>query len=172
MPRYERQIMLTELKECLKGSPYIFISCVKGLKVAEVSELRRNLESKVQRSLLVKNSLLRLTLKETNASDEAKNLVDGQVLAVFANKEPQDVSKVLVDYVKKNEKFVLRGAILDGTTVNVNYVKQLAGLPSRQELLTKVVCGMNAPIAGFVLTLGALIRSLAIVLSRVSEKKN
>ncbi len=110
-------------------------------------------------------------MKENGLNGEAGEFVKDQVLITFGNQEPQDISKALVDFVKNHEKLILQGAIVDGKVVKADYIVQLATLPSREELLAKAVSGINAPIAGFVLTLGGLIRSFAIVLNRVAEKK-
>lgn len=172
MPRLEKEIIIKELKDCIKDNPYVFFSSVAGLSVADISELRRSLEPKSQRALLVKNSLMKRVLNESGANGEATGFLKDQVLVTFGNQEPQDISKALVDFIKDHEKLILRGAIIEGKAVNPDYVKQLAKLPSKQELLGKMVSGINAPIAGFVLTLGGLIRSFAIALNRVAEKKN
>jgi large subunit ribosomal protein L10 len=172
MPKLEKEIMIDELKSCFKENPYVFFSSIAGLSVEDISGLRRSLEPKSKRALVVKNSLARRVLEETGANGSAKDFIEGQVLVAFGDQEPQDISKAFVDFGKENEKLVLKGAIIDGKAVKPDYLKQLAKLPSKQELLGKVVAGINAPISGFVLTLGGLIRSFAIVLNRVAEKKN
>ncbi len=172
MPKFEKEIMISELKNCFEGNPYVFFSSVRGLDVTAVSELRQALEPKARKALVVKNSLARKVLEERGVNGASQDLIKDQVMITFGNQEPQDISKALVDFLKDHEKFVLHGAIIEGKTVGLDYVKQLAKLPSKEELLAKVVSGINAPIAGFVLTLGGLIRSFAIALNGVAEKKN
>ncbi len=171
MPKIEKEIMAKELKNCFEQNPYVFFTSVKGLSVADLTELRRNLESKSKRAMLSKNSLTERILKERGLNGEAKKLIQDSVLLTFGNKNPQEISKVFVEFLKGHEKMVLRGAILDGKVVQPAEIKELAKLPSREVLLGKVVSGINAPIAGLVLTLGALVRSFVIVLNQVAEKK-
>jgi large subunit ribosomal protein L10 len=172
MPRLEKETIVNEIKISYKESPYVFFSSVSGLSVADISELRRALETKAQRAMVVKNSLMKRVLKENGANGEATEFLKDQVLVAFGTKEPQDISKALVDFIKDHEKLILRGAIIEGKIVNSDYVKQLAKLPSKKELLGMVVSGINAPIAGFVLTLGGLVRSFVIALNQVAKKKN
>jgi large subunit ribosomal protein L10 len=171
MPKFEKDLMTSELKGYFEKNPYVFFTSITGLKVADVTELRRSLEGKGEKALLVKNTLAERILKERGLNGEAKALLKDSVLLTFANKNPQDVSKAIVEFTKAKEKCVLRGAILDGKVVEPAVIKQLATLPSREVLLGKVVSGMNAPIAGLVLTLGGLVRAFAVVLNQVAEKK-
>ncbi len=171
MPKFEKDLMSRELKGYFDKNPYVFFTSITGLKVADVTELRRSVEGKGEKALLVKNSLAERILKERGLNGEIQKLLKDSVILTFANKNPQDVSKAIVEFAKTREKCVLRGAILDGKVVEPAVIKQLATLPSREVLLGKVVSGMNAPIAGLVLTLGALVRSFVVVLNQVAEKK-
>ena len=171
MPRYEKEVMLSELKGCLKDNSLIFFSAVNGLKVEEMNELRRALETKTNRALIVKNSIAEKALKDAGFNGEVSKYLKDVVLITFGDKEPQDISKAFVDFSKNHEKLSLRGAILDGKVVALEEVKELAKLPSREVLLGKVVGGINAPISGFVLTLSGLLRSFVSVLNQVAEKK-
>jgi len=171
MPKFEKDLMTAELKACFEKNPYVFFTSITGLNVADVTELRRAVEGKGQRALLVKNSLAERVLKERGLNGDTQKLLKDSVLVTFANKNPQDVSKAIVEFAKTKEKLVLRGAILDGKVVEPAVIKQLATLPSREVLLGKVVSGINAPIAGLVLTLGGLVRAFAVVLNQVAEKK-
>jgi large subunit ribosomal protein L10 len=149
----------------------VFFTSVTGLKVADVSELRRSLQNKSGRAVVVKNSLAKRVLKERGFNGNVEKLFQDSVLVTFGNKNPQDISKAFVDFLKGHEKLVLRGAILDGKVVEASVIKELAKLPSREVLLGRLVCGINAPISGLVLTLGAVVRSLVVVLNQVAEKK-
>jgi large subunit ribosomal protein L10 len=171
MPRFEKDVMIKELKACFDKSPYVFFSSIGGLSVSEVTQLRQALQPKSSRALVVKHTFAKRVLKEKGLADALEPIFKDSMLLTFGDKDPQDISKLLVDFLKGHEKFVLRGAIFEGKVIETSLVKEMAKLPSRQVLLGKVVSGMNAPIAGLVLTLGSLVRSFVVVLNQIAEKK-
>ena len=92
-------------------------------------------------------------------------------MITFGDKDPQDISKKLVDFAKTNDKWKPAGVIFEGQIYGEEFVKQLAKLPSRKELLTQLVLRLNSPIQGFANVLGALTRNLVVVLEEVRKKK-
>ena len=101
----------------------------------------------------------------------AARFLEGSILVTLGVQEPQLVSKTLVDFVKGRENMELRGMILDGRILEGSFVRELARLPGRKELLTQVAIRMKSPITGFVLTLKGLVQSLVIALSEIQKKK-
>lgn len=162
--------MLEEIKREFEANPYCFISSFQGLTVADYSDLRRGLEKVSNRSLVVKHALVRKVFSSLNLT-EAEKFLKGSVIVTFADKEPQLISKTVFDFAKTNQKFSPVGVVLDHKVYDESYIKQLAKLPSRQELLAQVVTRINSPITGLVLTLGQLIRGLAVALNEVKKKK-
>ena len=140
------------------------------MSAADFVELRRKLEKVTDKTVAVKNSITRLAFKKIGITD-AKGLLKGPVFLAIGNKEPQLISKVLVEFAKGRENFQLDGAYLEGNVVPGEYVKSLAALPSREALIASVVGGLNAPISGFVNVMGQLIRSLAIALDQIHKTK-
>ena len=99
------------------------------------------------------------------------HLSAGSVVITFGDKDPQEISKKLVDFAKTHEKWKPAGVIFEGQVYGEDFVKQLAKLPSRKELLTQLVLRMNSPIQGFANVLGALTRNLVVALEEVRKKK-
>ena len=93
------------------------------------------------------------------------------LVITFGDKDPQEISKRLVDFSKTNAKWKPAGVIFEGQVYGEDFVKQLAKLPSRKELLTQLVLRMNSPIQGFANVLGALTRNLVVALEEVRKKK-
>lgn len=170
MPSLEKTIMVREVLKKNEKRPYVFFAQFSKLSVSDLADLRRNL-LKTAKCMVVKNTIAKKAFQEMGF-DGASNFIQGQTFITSCLEEPQKVSKILVDFTKeREEQFQIKGGLVDGKTVEVSYVKQLAKLPSKQELLTKTVVGMKSPITGFVLTLNAVIRSFAIVLNQVAVKK-
>lgn len=170
MPGVEKELMLKEVQQKIEGCPYIFFAKFKGLRVNDFSQLRRSLEKISKSCFVAKNSLLRKALTSSGMS-LINGLLEGSVVLITTEKDPQVVSKLLVDFAKDKESFQLAGASIEGRLSDSAFVKELAKLPSRIKLIAKTVGGMKAPITGFVLSLRGLLSSLLSVLDQVSKKR-
>ncbi len=170
MPSLVQDKMMKEVKKEFEANPYAFISTFQGVAVADISDLRRNLEKVAKRSVVVKHSIVRKVFSDLQL-EGADKFLKNNVLVTMGDKEPQMISKTLVDFAKKNEKFLPAGVVLDGRVYDKAYVKVLAQLPSRHELLTQVVVRVKSPISGFVLTLSQLLRGFVVALNEVKRKK-
>ncbi|MFZ5802329.1 MAG: 50S ribosomal protein L10 [Candidatus Omnitrophota bacterium] len=173
MPSIINKMIMDEAVREFEKYPYIFISAFDGVSVAKISDLRRKLEKCSNRSLVVKHRIAVKAFEKINIPlGGAEQGFKGNVILTMSDKEPQAVSKVLVDYAKENEKFKTNGVIFERKIYAQEFVKSLATLPSRHELLTQVVVRMKSPISGLVLTLGQVIRGLAVALNEIKKKKS
>ena len=170
MPSAIKEIMLNEIKKEFEENTYAFISSFDGLTVSDMSELRRNLSKSAKRSIVVKHTLAKRVFGDMKWQD-AEKFLKGQVLVTVGSEEPQAVSKVIVDFAKTNKKLAPVGVVFENKVYDTSYVKSLAQLPSRQELLTQVVVRIKSPITGLVMTLGQLVRGLVVALNEVKKKK-
>lgn len=171
MPSLAKELMLQELLNMLESKNYIFFARYQGLPATEFVELRRKLEKVADRTVVVKNTLTRLAFKQLGIK-EINGLLKGSLLLALGVKEPQLISRVLVDFAKGRDNFQLDGAFLDGQVYPSQYLQSLANLPSRKVLLATVVHRMNGPISGFVNILGQLMNSLVIALDQIQKKKS
>lgn len=170
MPSLAKELMLKELMNTLKSKDYIFFAHYQGLPATEFVELRRKLEKVVDRTVVVKNTLTRLAFKQMGV-DEINGMLKGSMLLAVGKKDPQNISRVLVDFAKGRENFQVDGAFLEGQVFPLQYLQSLANLPSREVLLATVVNRMNGPISGFVNVLGQLMNSLVIAIDQIQKKK-
>jgi large subunit ribosomal protein L10 len=90
----------------------------------------------------------------------------------LGSRDPQEISKAIVEFAKTNQRFVPRGVVFEGKAYGADFVKSLSKLPSRRELLTQVVVRIKSPISGVVLTLGQLMRGLVCALNEIKNKKS
>ena len=165
-----KEKMMEELRGQFEGNPYAFISRFESLTVAQMSDLRRALEKVSKRSLVVKHALVKRVFDELQQGDAAAFL-DGSVVMTFGDKDPQKISKALVEYAKGNNKFAPSGVVFEQKVYDQEFVKRLAALPSREELLTQVVIRVKSPISGFVMTLSQLVRGLVVALNEVKKQR-
>ena len=170
MPGIEKEVMLKEVSKKIEGVPYIFFGKFKGLAVNDFAQLRRNVEKSSTHCFVAKNTLLKKAFASVGI-EKAESMLEGSLLLVTAEKDPQILSKVLVDFAKDKESFKLAGACVEGKMLEASFVRELSRLPSRIELIAKAVGGMKSPITGFVLTLRGVLSSFVNVLDQVSKQK-
>lgn len=170
MPSYAKELMMQEIEKCFEANPYIFISGLDSMSVADLSEFRKNIQSVSNRSILVKHTFAKKVFAKHNAA-QADKLLKGAVVLTFGDKEPQNISKKIVEFTKTNQKLVPAGVIFEKNVYDKEFVKQLANLPSRQELLTQALIRMKSPITGFVLTLNQVLRGVVVALNEIKKLK-
>jgi len=170
MPSVVNQMMLKEMQVALDRTPYAFISHFEGMSVADLSDLRRKLEKVSRRSIVIKHALARKAFEAYDVRGVEKYF-KGNTMITLGDKDPQAISKAIVDFAKANNKFAPTGVVFERQLYDESFVKVLASMPSRHELLTQMVVRMKSPISGFVITLGQLIRGLAIAINEIKKKK-
>jgi len=171
MPGLEKELMMKELAAKIEGCAYLFLAGFQNLSVNEFSALRRMMEKTAKSCFVTKKTLLE-KLFEASGLPKMNGTLKGSVVLIAAEKDPQIIAKALFDFAKgKPQGLEVACAVLDGKALDANFVKELSKLPSRIELIAKVVGGMKSPITGFVLTLNGVLRSFVCVLNEVSKKK-
>lgn len=170
MPSYIKELMMKEVVDQFEKNSAAFISNFDKLSVADLSEFRRQVEKVAGRTMVVKHSMAKKVFANKNIS-EAEKLLNAQVLVTFGQKEPQVISKTIVEFAKTHQNLVPSGMVLDNKVYGAEFVKQLAKLPSRHELLTQVVVRVKSPMSGLVLTLNQLVRGVVVALNEVKKKK-
>ncbi len=165
-----KELMLKEIEKQFEGNAYAFFSTFDGVSVADMTDYRRTIEKVAGRSIVIKHSLAK-KLFASRKLGKAEDFLKGSVVVTFSPKDPQVASKAIVDFIKTHEKFVPAGVIFENAVYGQEFVKQLARLPSRHELLTQVVIRVKSPISGFVSTLGAITRGLVIAINEIKKQK-
>ena len=99
-------------------------------------------------------------------------MLAGPSAFVFASGDPVASAKALKSFAKENDKLVIKGGILDGKAMNADQVKAIADLPSREELLAKLLRTLQNPMSGLVRVLNGPATGLAQALNQIAEKKN
>ncbi len=170
MPSLVRQHMLDEIRKEFDANPYAFITSFEKATVADSADFRRALEKVSSRSLVIKQTLAKKVLLDMKC-ETAEKYLKGSVLVTFGDKDPQNISKAIVDFVKTNKKFGVGGVVFESQVYDSEFVNQLAKLPSRHELLTQVVVRVKSPISGFVMTLSQVLRGLVVVVSEIKKQR-
>lgn len=165
----QKQEVVKELTERIRESKGIVLADYRGLTVEQDTELRVALRKAGVDYRVVKNTLTRFAMKE-NGLDAIDTHLNGPT-AIAMSGDPVAPAKVLAEYSKKYEKLELKAGVVEGRIIDVDGVKALADLPSREVLVAKVLGGFNAPITGFVNVLNGNIRGLVVALNAIAEKR-
>jgi large subunit ribosomal protein L10 len=171
MNRQEKEHIIETLKSSFAANQTSFLINYKGMDVAEVTTLRKELRNKGGSFKVAKVTLIRRAMHDLPAIEGFLPLIKDQVGIVFAEKEATAVAKVLNEFSKQNPKLHILAGRMEDTILTKDSVAVLASLPSKEILLAKVCGSLNAPIAGFVGTLNALLVKLVLVLRAVEESK-
>lgn len=168
--RPEKASKVAELKDLLTSSKGVVLVNYCGLTVAEDTELRAKMREAGVKYMVAKNTFTRIAAKEAGIEGLDSVLEHNTALA-FSAEDPVAPAKILNDFSKDHEALELKAGILDGKVIAVDEVKALAELPSRDELLAKLVGSMQAPISGLVNVLQGTIRNFVYTLEAVRQKK-
>lgn len=162
--------VVEDIKEKIQNSKSVVLVKFEGLTVAEDTALRREFRKNNVEYKVLKNTLIKRAFNDMGVTDFDDDL-NGPTSVAFGTDET-GAAKVIIDAVKKYEnKVSVKSAFVDGGKVDENGVKALAAMPSKEQLIAKMLGSLQAPIANFVGVLSAMPRSLVIALNAVAEKK-
>ncbi len=172
MKREDKEKQVAWLREQFQGVRALFLTDFQGLTVAEMNELRTQLRARGIKYKVMKNTLVRLAYKDTGVEVVGDDLVGPRAAAwTDSDENVPAMAKVLVDFAKGHPKMGLVRGALHGKIVEPSDLETLSKLPSREELLAKLLGTMKAPVGAFVNTLAAVPRSLLNALKAIEEKK-
>jgi len=142
----------------------------KGLDVLKMTDLRAQLRNEGVRMEVVKNTLLDRASQGTDAA-LMKDLYKGPNAIVLSADDPVAPARILVNFAKDNDKLEIKAGALSGKLLTLEEIKHLAKMPSRDELLGKLVYTLNAVPTSFVNVLSGVPRSFVNVLNAVKDQK-
>ena len=161
----EKQAVVAEVAKQVAGAQAIVMAENRGLPVAQLTQLRAKARASGVYFRVVKNTLVRRAVADTPFASLTDKMVGP--LAYGIGPDPVAVAKVLNDFAKGNDKFVITGGAMPGQVMSAKEITALASLPSRDELLAKLLGTMQAPVTKFVRTLNEVpsrfVRTLAAV---------
>ena len=170
-----KQAVVAQLKEQLESAKGVVLTSYKGLTVAQDTELRRELREAGFSYHVVKNTMLRIAAKEAGIEGIEEHL-EGTTAFAFSTEDAVAPAKVICGFIKKNkledaEVLTVKVGMVEGKVIGVDEVKALAALPSREELIAKLLGSMNAPISNTVNVLQGVIRNAVYVLDAIRSQK-
>lgn len=170
MNREEKTKEMQHLSERVKKAQVMLFADYRGLKVAEVTELRSKLREGESAFKVVKNRLFKRVLKEQGL-EQLEKYFTGPTAMATSDVDPVSPAKTLVDFAKGHEHLEVKGGYLEGKDLSPADIMALAKMPSREELLSRMLGSMNAPATNMAGVLAAVPRKLLYALNAIKDTK-
>jgi large subunit ribosomal protein L10 len=166
--RSEKQADLDKLKTELTKVSTVILTTFQGITVEQDTKLRRAVQAAGGKYKVVKNTLAERAGAGTPAEGLLKNLSGTNSIA-YTNTDPVALAKALTKVAKDVPSFQFRAGVVEGRVINIVEIQQLANLPSREELISKIMFLLNAPAQRIAVALNALPRNIAVVVSEAAK---
>ena len=170
MATAEKQETVAQLADSMSAAKAIFLADFTGMDVETVTEMRRKLRAASVDYKVVKNRLAKRAAEAAGLGGLVEYLT-GPTAMAFAGEDPVESAKILQEYAGDNGKIAIKTGLFEGQFLTPDRVKEMASLPSHQELLSKLVYTVQSPLSGFAGILNGLLRNLVGALSAVQEKQ-
>jgi large subunit ribosomal protein L10 len=170
MPRPEKVQAVADIKVRIQGAQAVFLAEYAGLSVKDQQALRRELRANDAEFKVVKMTLARLAASDLEI-DSLDDLLLGPTGLAFADGDPVGAAKVLKDFAKTHDVFVIKGGLLGVDFLSPEKIAELADIEPREVLLANIAGAMKAPMVNLAGLLAALPRNTASVLQQLLEKK-
>ena len=162
---------LNQLKKELEAAKNLFVAQFQGITVAQDSELRRKIRETKSEYRVVKNTLARIAAKGTPAESLSSSFEKTTSIAYNAS-DPVSLAKALTAYAKANPVFTFKAGMVEGRVVNIADIAIIAAMPSKEELISKLLFLINSPAQRLAVVMNGVARNLAVVVSQAVEKKS
>lgn len=166
----QKQATVSEIKEKIEKAQSMVLVDYRGLNVADVTELRAKFREAGVDYKVYKNTLMTRAFNEMGLSEFTKYF-EGPNAIAFAYEDMTGAARVSTQFAKDHELLEIKAGIVDGKVIELDEIKALADLPSKEVLIAQVLGGFNAPIQGFANVLSGTMRSLVIALDQIRAKQ-
>ncbi len=170
MGRSERAASISTLRQKLSGARSAVLTDFRGLSVAEMTELRTLLRKSAVEYTVVKNTLAKIAVAQTELASLAAHL-EGPTAIAISRADPMAPSKVLTTWSKTRPTFTIKGGVVEGRLMSAADIAILAALPPREVLLARLAGTLQVPLQGLANVMAGPIRALASALDQVRQRK-
>jgi len=171
LTKQQKQKILEDLKEKLDKQKAILFADFTGLKVKDFSNLRKKLKKEGSELKVAKKTLFGLALKNAGFEIPLKKM-NGEITAVFDYEDELAAAKTVYQFTETNKNLKILGGIFEQKFIEAEKLIELAKLPTKKELLGRLIGSISAPLSGFINVLEGNIKSLVYVLSSIKGRQN
>ncbi len=170
LTRSDKEQLLEQYENGLAQAPHAFLLGYQGITVPQVTELRNRVRNSGGEYVVVKNTVA-LRAIDSKALAQLKDHFVGPTAVVFSAKDPVALAKALTDSVKDMPALQFKAGLVEGRAIAAEQIKDIASLPSREELIAKLLFLLQSPIVRFARVLAAVPQSFVMVLDQIRIKR-
>ena len=168
MNKAEKQQTVESLSDQFRSIESAFLINYRGLKVVDVTELRRKIREIDGCYVVVKNTLATRAAKQTKL-EQLEPYFEGPTAVAYHRKDVVGMAKLLTEINKSNPNFAFKAALVEGKVVPTSEIQAIASMPSREVMLGKLAFLLKAPLQRLTMVLKAPVRNLGLVLKQVPK---
>ena len=168
--REQKSEAISQFSEGIGSATNAFVLDFKGITVPQVTELRKQVRETGSEYVVVKNTLALIAVKDSPLTKLSGHF-SGMTAVAYNTTDAVALAKVLTKFAKDVPVVQFKGAMLAGQVIPASEIQNIANLPSREELLSKLLYLMQHPIRGLAVVLNGTMRNLAVVLDQIAKQK-
>ena len=165
-----KQEKIEAMKENFAKAKVAVVTEYRGLTVEEITKLRRALQKENSDYMVTKNTLAKIAVKGTDF-EILNDTFKGPIALAFGYEDQVSPAKIVAKFIKDNKKGVILGAALDGKLLSDKETEALAKLPSKEELIAKILGSINSPASGIANSVNAVMAQLTRAMAAVRDQK-
>jgi large subunit ribosomal protein L10 len=170
MARPEKVAEVATIATKLQGAQSIVLADFTGLSVAQLTEFRSKCREQAIECRVVKNRLARIAADNIEMA-VIRDHFNGPTALILDTATQVGPAKIVVDFQKENEALTVKGGILDGRFLDAKEIVALSKVPSKDELIARMMGSINSPLTGLAMTVNAVVASLARAIDAVGQQK-
>lgn len=171
MNRIDKKLFVEEMEKKFKEHNVAYLINLCGLTVSEINEFRKTIKRSKSICKVVPNRLFLISAEKAGING-LKNYLKGPNAIVFTKENPKIISKILLDFSKKNKNFFIKGVVLDKKVYSAEDAVKLATLPSKDMIIAQLLFAMQNPLRKFMFSLLFSIKSLLALLTKLQMQKS
>ncbi len=158
------------IKAKIEKAQVAIVTEYKGFSVEEITKLRREIQKDGGDYMVTKNTLAKIAVKGTEYEALTEKLT-GPIALAFGFSDPVSPAKAVTKFIKETKKGEILGAVLDGKLLSIDETKELANLPTKEELYAKMLGSINSPASGIVGCVNGVMSALTRAMAAVRDQK-
>ena len=170
LTREQKKSLAETYEGALAQAPHVFLVDFSGVSVPQATDLRNRLREAGGRYVVVKNRIA-LRAIEGQALDGLRDQFQGPTAAAFGDGDAVSIAKALTEFAKEVPALEFKGGLVNGQAVEAADIQEIATLPSREELIAKLLFLMQSPVSRLVRTLAEMPRRFVVVMDQIRQAK-